>query len=208
MKRNRINQNDNSLENSQNNDVLNLLNSGENLLKISRLSLWNYRGSFFFSACCIVLTLFLLFGVTENNVTEWMGDGETGVLAPFRYNIGNMVLNYINEWWFYIIKFAPLLLVYNTVSNLITGYASLKLVLTDKRVIIIAGFVANDIIDYKLNQIESMRTHKSMSGLIYKFGDITIIGTGNSMTTLQGIKKPDDFKRAFDRAQHNYSMSV
>lgn len=186
------------------NDTLNLLNRNEKLIKIAKLSLWNYRGSFFFSACCIAITIFLLFFFTEDNITEWMGDGETGVLAPFRYNMFNMILNYINEWWFYIIKLLPLLLVYNTVSNLITGYASLKLILTDKRIIIVAGFVANDIIDYKLNKIESLRIHKSMSGLIYKFGDITIIGTGNSMTTLQGIKKPDEFKRAFDNAQYNY----
>lgn len=183
-------------------ETLDIIGGQEKIIKIARLSLWNYRGGFVFSGICVALTIFLLFFVNENNIVDWAGDGETGILAPFRYKMCDLLLNYVNEWWFYLIKLSPLVLVYNTISNLILGYASLKLVLTEKRIIIISGFVSNDIIDYKIDNVESLRTHKDMSGMIYKYGDITIIGVGNSTTVLQGIKKPEEFKKAFDRLKY------
>lgn len=72
-----------------------------------------------------------------------------------------------------------------------------EFVVTNRRIIIKTGFIARSTLEMNLSKIESVNVDQSVSGRIFNFGSITIIGTGGTRETFRNISKPLNFRKAF-----------
>ena len=72
-----------------------------------------------------------------------------------------------------------------------------EFVITNRRIIIKTGFIARSTFEMNLSKIESVNVDQSVSGRIFNFGSITIIGTGGTKETFHNIARPLEFRKAF-----------
>jgi len=182
-------------------DVVNNLDPDEHLIAVARISLWNYRYNFIFIGFWFLIFFFLLFGVTQSNLNIWAGDGVNGILAAPRYEYLTMLAPYANKWWFWILKFIPLWFVWSSLSSLLYGYAAIKLILTDQRVIASSNFFQQDVEYYRLTKLESVVLSQDMNGKIFGYGDLRLRGEGGNITLLQGFKDVHGFRKKLITAQ-------
>ncbi len=70
-------------------------------------------------------------------------------------------------------------------------------VITNSRIIIKTGFIARSTFEMNLSKIESVNVDQSVTGRIFNYGSITIIGTGGTKETFHNISRPLDFRKAF-----------
>lgn len=69
--------------------------------------------------------------------------------------------------------------------------------ITNKRVIIKAGFITRKTIELNLSKIECVNVDQSLLGRIFGYGNIQIIGTGGTKETFVDIKNPLKFRKIF-----------
>lgn len=72
-----------------------------------------------------------------------------------------------------------------------------EFVITNRRIIIKTGFIARSTFEMNLSKIESVNVDQSVSGRIFNYGSITIIGTGGTRETFNNIAHPLEFRKAF-----------
>jgi len=65
-----------------------------------------------------------------------------------------------------------------------------EIVVTDRRVIYVHGFVQRQSIEVHMNQIESVDVDQSLFGRLLNYGDVTIRGTGTSYEPLRAVDRP------------------
>ena len=65
-----------------------------------------------------------------------------------------------------------------------------EIVVTDRRVIYVHGFIQRDSIEVHMNQIESVDVDQTILGRLFYYGDVTIRGTGTTYEPLRGVDRP------------------
>jgi len=65
-----------------------------------------------------------------------------------------------------------------------------EIVVTDRRVIYVHGFIQRDSIEVHMNQIESVDVDQTILGRLFDYGDVTIRGTGTTYEPLRGVDRP------------------
>jgi len=65
-----------------------------------------------------------------------------------------------------------------------------EIITSDKRVFVKTGFIATQIQDIPLQQIEEVRLSRTILGRLFGWGDVAILGTGGDPIILKGISKP------------------
>jgi uncharacterized membrane protein YdbT with pleckstrin-like domain len=74
---------------------------------------------------------------------------------------------------------------------------SSEFVITNRRIIIKTGFIARNTFEMNLSKIESVNVDQSFMGRILGYGSMTIIGTGGTREAFRNIRKPLEFRKAF-----------
>lgn len=192
-----------SHDDDDNAGVRELLAPNEKLLYAARVSLWNYQNNFIVMAVAVVVCLVLI-GVSADSLELWAGDGQ-GLGGMQRYTLLTHVAQFWATPWSLLVRFAPLVLVLFNVSQVLQGYYSIRLVLTDARVIVSAGIMALQTVDIPLAKIESLRVFQSVGGKMLNYGSIVIHGVGDSMTVVYGIRDPMRFKKRLQEQQSKVS---
>ena len=62
-----------------------------------------------------------------------------------------------------------------------------KIIKTNKKILFKTGFIAIEIVEIPLSQIECIKISQSMFGRIFKFGNLTIIGAGGTHQDIEYI---------------------
>jgi uncharacterized membrane protein YdbT with pleckstrin-like domain len=65
-----------------------------------------------------------------------------------------------------------------------------EIVVTDRRVIYVHGFIRRDSVEVHMNQIESVDVDQTLFGRLFDFGDVTIHGTGTTYEPLRAVDRP------------------
>jgi uncharacterized membrane protein YdbT with pleckstrin-like domain len=65
-----------------------------------------------------------------------------------------------------------------------------EIVVTDRRVIYVHGFIQRDSVEVHMNQIESVDVDQTLLGRLFDYGDVTIRGTGTTHEPLRGVDRP------------------
>jgi uncharacterized membrane protein YdbT with pleckstrin-like domain len=74
---------------------------------------------------------------------------------------------------------------------------SSEFVITNRRIIIKTGFIARKTFEMNLSKIESVNVDQPFMGRILGYGSMTIIGTGGTRESFHNIRKPLEFRKAF-----------
>lgn len=74
----------------------------------------------------------------------------------------------------------------------------LVLVLTDRRVLIRHGIVHLDVVQIRLNRIESVETLRTLPGRILGYATVVITGTGSRVTSIPYIAEASAFRNELD----------
>lgn len=74
---------------------------------------------------------------------------------------------------------------------------SSEFVITNRRIIIKTGIVSRRTFEMNLSKIESVNVDQSFMGRILGYGSMTIIGTGGTREAFHNIRKPLEFRKAF-----------
>lgn len=74
---------------------------------------------------------------------------------------------------------------------------SSEFVITNRRIIIKTGFIARKTFEMNLSKIESVNVDQPLMGRIFGYGSLTIIGTGGTRESFHNIRKPLEFRKAF-----------
>lgn len=72
-----------------------------------------------------------------------------------------------------------------------------EFVITNRRIIIKTGFIARSTFEMNLSKIESVNVDQTVTGRIFNYGSLTIIGTGGTRETFHNISRPLNFRKAF-----------
>jgi uncharacterized membrane protein YdbT with pleckstrin-like domain len=72
-----------------------------------------------------------------------------------------------------------------------------EFVITNRRIIIKQGFIARKTFEMNVSKIESVNVDQSLFGRMLGYGSITIIGTGGTRESFHNIRKPLEFRKAF-----------
>jgi uncharacterized membrane protein YdbT with pleckstrin-like domain len=65
-----------------------------------------------------------------------------------------------------------------------------EIVVTDRRVIYVHGFIQRDSVEVHMNQIESVDVDQTLLGRLFDYGDVTIHGTGTTYEPLRAVDRP------------------
>jgi uncharacterized membrane protein YdbT with pleckstrin-like domain len=74
---------------------------------------------------------------------------------------------------------------------------SSEFVITNRRIIVKLGFVSRKTFEMNISKIESVNVDQSLMGRLFGYGSITIIGTGGTRESFHNIRKPIEFRKAF-----------
>lgn len=77
---------------------------------------------------------------------------------------------------------------------------SSEFAVTNKRVIIKAGFLASRSMELLLPKIESVAVTQSIPGRMFGYGEIVVTGSGGTHETFDNIQAPLDFRQAVQAA--------
>lgn len=183
-------------------EVKDILRKKEKWICTTRLSLWTYKSNFIHAAIFFTICVMLLFVVDSSLIMKLAGDGVSGPSPEQRYHYIALFAYHWNDWWMHIIKILPLWLSWSFIKRALFDYIIFRLVLTDKRVIVISGVVAKDYVDLPLEKIETIRVLQDLNGKVFKYGDIIINGVGDTTISAGGISEPLLFKKQIDHYQH------
>jgi hypothetical protein len=107
----------------------------------------------------------------------------------------------IHEARIRLIAYIPalLLLILFMYPSRITGLASTRLALTNKRVIGQTGMFRRRKLRLELREVESVHAVRGMLGLLFNYGSVTISGNGSRMT-FRGMANPKEMEMMFEEA--------
>ena len=81
-------------------------------------------------------------------------------------------------------------------------YLSVKIVITNKRVILTSGILVRRTNELNINKTESLQVEQSIAGRMFNYGSVTVSGTGGDHVSICGISNPQELRRAFTEAQN------
>ena len=80
--------------------------------------------------------------------------------------------------------------------------------ITNKRVIIKTGIISRETLEMNLSKIETVNVDQSITGRIFGFGSITIVGTGGTREIFTDIRKPIEFRKKFQEMCDLYDQTA
>jgi uncharacterized membrane protein YdbT with pleckstrin-like domain len=89
----------------------------------------------------------------------------------------------------------PLVLGIALILSAVIRRQTTELVLTDRRIITKRGLISRNTVEMNLNKVESVHVDQSLTGRIFNYGDITVVGTGSSLEPLLGISSPLELRK-------------
>lgn len=81
-------------------------------------------------------------------------------------------------------------------------YLSVKIVITNKRVILKSGILVRRTNELNMHKTESLQVEQSIAGRMFNYGSVTVSGTGGDHVSINGISNPQELRRAFTEAQN------
>jgi uncharacterized membrane protein YdbT with pleckstrin-like domain len=79
-------------------------------------------------------------------------------------------------------------------------YVSSEFAVTDKRVIIKVGLLRRRTLEMLLIKVEAISVDQSITGRVFGYGTIVVVGTGGTRETFENIADPLEFRRAVQAA--------
>jgi uncharacterized membrane protein YdbT with pleckstrin-like domain len=79
--------------------------------------------------------------------------------------------------------------------NSFITYKTSEFAVTNRRVIVKVGFIRRNSIEVMLNKVEGIQVDQGILGRIFKFGSITITGTGGTREPYHRIHAPLEFRK-------------
>lgn len=77
-----------------------------------------------------------------------------------------------------------------------------KFLITDQRIIIKKGILLIDTFEITYRKIESVELYQTLTGRIFNYGDVHIIGTGGTKYIVDSIKQPLKFKQKIQELEN------
>jgi uncharacterized membrane protein YdbT with pleckstrin-like domain len=74
-------------------------------------------------------------------------------------------------------------------------YKTSEFAVTDRRVIVKVGFIRRNSIEVMLNKVEGIQVDQGIIGRIFRYGSITITGTGGTREPYHRIHAPLEFRK-------------
>ncbi|URQ08871.1 hypothetical protein BRM13312_00044 [Salmonella phage BRM 13312] len=84
-----------------------------------------------------------------------------------------------------------LLFLIPTILNVMTT----EFAVTNKRVIVKRGFIRRDADELRLGKVETIKVDQSITGRIFRFSTISVIGTGGTRLLATGCAKGNEFRQ-------------
>lgn len=81
-------------------------------------------------------------------------------------------------------------------------YLSIKIVLTNKRVIVKSGILVRRTNELNIHKTESLQVEQSIAGQMFNYGSVIVSGTGGDHALIHSISNPQKLRRAFIEAQN------
>lgn len=78
---------------------------------------------------------------------------------------------------------------------------------TNRRIIAKSGFIRRQTIEIFLSKIESVSVYQSILGRIFNYGTVTVIGTGGTKGSFQGIANPIEMRKKIYQMIEIYTQS-
>jgi len=150
---------------------------GEAVRYTARISLWKF--SFYFLVGGVLIAALIPTLFVELTSTSTGSETKTGVT----YAVGLLLL------------LAVLLFIWPYIARWST-----ELVITDKRLIAKYGVVSTHSIEIRFDKIETVRVTQGLVGKVFKYGDITVTGTGSTFDPIRSIANPMAFRAALNQA--------
>lgn len=191
--------NDESVEDEEINE---LLRKKEKWICYARLSLWTYKKDFIHAFIYLMICIILLFFIHDHTIMRLAGDGVSGFQPEYRYHYISWLAEHWDVWYIHMLKVLPLWLSWGCIKNALIQFVSFRLILTNKRVMIVDGVVAKDYDDMPLEKIETIRVLQDFTGKMFKYGDVVIKGVGDTKYYIGGIAEPLLLKKQIDHYQH------
>lgn len=82
-------------------------------------------------------------------------------------------------------------------------YQFSSVTIKSKRVILRTGLIVRQTIDIPLDKIESIDIRQSIIGSLFKYGELTITGTGGTRNVINYLCKPLACRRVIEQQMHN-----
>jgi uncharacterized membrane protein YdbT with pleckstrin-like domain len=79
--------------------------------------------------------------------------------------------------------------------NSFITYKTSEFAVTNRRVIVKVGFIRRNSIEVMLNKVEGIQVEQGIIGRIFKYGSITITGTGGTREPYHRIHAPLEFRK-------------
>jgi uncharacterized membrane protein YdbT with pleckstrin-like domain len=79
--------------------------------------------------------------------------------------------------------------------NSFITYKTSEFAVTNRRVIVKVGFIRRNSIEVMLNKVEGIQVEQGIIGRIFKYGSITITGTGGTREPYHRIHSPLEFRK-------------
>lgn len=79
--------------------------------------------------------------------------------------------------------------------------ATSEFAITNKRIVIKVGLISRHTLEMNLSKVESVAVDQGICGRIFRYGSITIIGTGGTKELFAHIANPVEFRRQFQQLQ-------
>jgi uncharacterized membrane protein YdbT with pleckstrin-like domain len=79
--------------------------------------------------------------------------------------------------------------------NSFITYKTSEFAVTNRRVIVKVGFIRRNSIEVMLNKVEGIQVDQGIIGRIFKYGSITITGTGGTKEPYHRIYAPLEFRK-------------
>jgi uncharacterized membrane protein YdbT with pleckstrin-like domain len=76
-------------------------------------------------------------------------------------------------------------------------YRTTELAITNKRIVSRTGIISRDVMELRLDKIESIQVGQGVLGRILNYGSIMIAGTGGDKTPIESIADPLLFQKNF-----------
>lgn len=120
----------------------------------------------------------------------------------------------VAELWYLVAPLAVAALVMLVVGYI--TYRTSEFAVTDRRVIIKVGFIQRRTLETMLSKVEAVGVDQGLLGRVFRFGTITVTGTGGTHEQFQRIAAPLEFRKhvqaeamgAEDRSSRLHGLGV
>ncbi len=148
-------------------------------------------------------------GYIEDNLSA-------GEKIVYRANVSVAVLIITGVFFAFIIwlssKVSPFMVTIMTLLTIIiilrvlVAMFTTEIALTDRRIIGKRGVLQHHSLEILLNKVESISVKRTLMGMMFGFGTVTITGSGGTRESFPSIDKPNEFRKRVNDQLANYNL--